>query len=80
MKIKVMGKAHVRGIAKKSGNPYDCAVVHYASRARGVEGEAAKTVWLDNAVYPYDTIRVGCEYNLEFDDGGYAVAFDPISK
>ena len=56
MKIKVIGKSRVKGTAKKTGNPYDCVVVHYTGPARGVEGEAAQTVWLDAASYPYDTV------------------------
>ena len=78
MKIKVIGKSRVKGTAKKTGNPYDCVVVHYTGPARGVEGEAAQTVWLDAATYPYDTVFVGSSYNAEFDNRGYVVGFDLI--
>lgn len=31
MRIKVYGKAHLEGVAKKSGNPYNFNQVHYHS-------------------------------------------------
>ena len=52
MRIKVYGKAHLEGMAKKSGNPYNFNQVHYLGKARGVEGQAALTLALDSFDYP----------------------------
>ena len=77
MRIKVYGKAHLEGVAKKSGNPYNFNQVHYLGKAHGVEGQAALTLALDSFDYPIDCIEVGREYDVEFDNRGYVVAFAP---
>ena len=33
MKIKVIGKARLKGVSKKTGNPYDFIQVHYNGKA-----------------------------------------------
>lgn len=76
MKIHVEGKAHLKGISKKSGNPYDFVQVHYLGKARGVDGFAAKTLNLDPNFYPLVSIIVGADYECEFDDRGYVVGFE----
>ena len=43
MKIKVIGKVHLKGTRKKTGNPYDFIQVYYNGPACGVEGLAALT-------------------------------------
>ena len=78
MRIKVYGKSHLEGIAKKTGNPYNFNQVHYLGKARNVEGQAALTLALDPSDYPIDRIEVGKEYNVEFDNRGYVVDFAPI--
>lgn len=80
MKVKVIGKAHLKGISKKTGNPYDFIQVHYNGRARGVDGLAALTLSLDPMDYPFADVIVGCEYNVEFDNRGYIVEFLPVTK
>ena len=75
MKIKVYGKAHLEGVSKKTGNPYNLTVLHYLGKARGVEGQAALTLMLDALTYPLSSIVVGEEYNVEFDNRGYPVEF-----
>ena len=75
MKIKVYGKAHLEGVSKKSGNPYNLTVLHYLGKARGVEGQAALTLMLDAFEFPLSSINVGSEYNVEFDQRGYPVEF-----
>lgn len=77
MKITVYGKAHLEGVAKKTGNPYNFNQVHYLGKARGVIGQAALTLALDPSDYPIDRIEVGKEYNVEFDNRGYVVDFSP---
>lgn len=80
MRIKVIGKAHLKGISKKTGNPYDFNQVHYTGPARGVEGLSAQTLSLDPQTYPYDSITLGIDYDAEFDNRGYLVDFRPVSK
>lgn len=75
MKIKVYGKAHLEGTAKKTGKPYNFNQVHYLGKAFGVEGQAACTLNLDPGMYPFNNIMVGEEYNVEFDNRGYPVEF-----
>ena len=78
MRIKVYGKAHLEGIAKKTGNPYNFNQVHFLGKARGVEGLAAQTLALDPGYYPIDRIEVDRDYNVEFDNRGYVVDFSPV--
>ena len=47
MRIKVIGKAHLKGTSKKTGNPYDFIQVHYNAPAKSVFGEGAMTLSLD---------------------------------
>lgn len=74
-KIKVLGKAHLEGVSKKTGKPYSFNQIHYNGRAPGVEGIAALTLNLDPVNYPLDQIMVGEEYNVEFGPRGYLLDF-----
>lgn len=78
MKIKVIGKAHLKGTSKKSGNDYDFIQVHYNAPAFGVEGLAAQTLSLDPRQYDYFDVIVGGEYNAEFGPRGFLVEFTPV--
>lgn len=78
MKIKVLGKAHLEGVSKKTGNAYNFNQIHYLGKARGVEGQAALTATLDAVAYPIGSIVVGSEYNLEFDGRGGVIEFAPV--
>ncbi len=80
MKIKVIGKAHLEGTSKRTGNKYNFNQVHYNGKARGVDGLAALTMSLDPNDYPIDGIIVGGEYNVEFDNRGYIQDFSPASR
>ena len=80
MRIKVIGKAHMEGKSKRTGNDYNFNQVHYLGAARGVEGQAALTVSLDPGVVPYASIQIGADYTAEFDNRGYCVAFEPVGK
>lgn len=80
MKIKVEGKAHLQGTSKKTGKDYNFIQVHFLGKARGVEGLAAKTVNLDPLDYPFADVIVGGMYELEFDDRGYPVVFQPATS
>lgn len=78
MRIKVFGKAHFEGTSKRTGNDYNFNQVHYLGVARSVEGQAALTLSLDPAQVPYQTIKVGADYTVEFDNRGYPVVFEPV--
>ena len=77
MRIKVFGKAHLSGTAKKTGKPYDFIQIHYLGKAYGVEGLAATTLSLDPKEYDYASIHVNGDYDVEFDNRGYPVTFIP---
>lgn len=80
MKIKVYGKAHLEGTSKKTGRPYNLNQVHYLGKAQNVEGQSAETMFLDPTLYPIDTIVVGLEYNVEWNNRGYVVGFEPVDR
>lgn len=77
MKIKVLGKQHLEGVSKKTGQPYNFNQVHYLGKARGVEGQAALTLMLDPVEYPIGSIQLGKDYIVEFDGRGYLQEFSP---
>lgn len=78
MKIRVIGKAHLKGTSKRTGKPYDFIQAHYNGPARDVVGLAALTVNLDPAMVNFDSIVVPGDYNVEFDNRGYPVEFAPV--
>lgn len=78
MKIKVVGKAHLQGTSKKTGNPYDFIQVHYLGRAPGVIGDAALTLNLDPHMYPYEKITIPSDCVVDFDGRGFVVDFYPV--
>jgi len=78
MKIKVIGKAHLQGTSKQTGNPYDFIQAHYNGSARNVVGLAAMTLTLEPSMVHFDSIMVPGGYNVEFDNHGYPVEFAPI--
>lgn len=80
MRIKVVGKAHLKGTSKKTGSAYDFLQVHYNGRAHGVEGLAALTLSLQPDDYPFSNIVVGHEYDVEFDNRGYPVEITAVTK
>ena len=80
MKVTDIGKSHLQGVSKKTGNPYDFIQIHYNGFARGVEGLAALTFSLDPRQYPYADIVVGGDYVVDFDNRGYLVEFRPAGK
>ena len=78
MRIKVIGKAHLKGTSQKTGNPYDFIQVHYNAPAKGVFGEGAMTLSLDPVLVPFDSIIVPHDYTVEFDQRGFPVSFTPV--
>lgn len=79
MRIKVEGKAHLKGTSKKNGKPYDFIQIHYLGSDRGVTGKAALTLALEPQSYNFDAIPVGCDVNVEFDNRGNVVTFSPVT-
>lgn len=79
MKIKVLGKGNFCGVSKKTGKEYNFNQIHFLGKARGIEGQAAKTLTLSPADYPLDSIVIGKDYDVEFDENGYIVEFRPIN-
>ncbi len=77
MKIKVIGKAHLQGVLKKTGNPYTFIQIHYNGPARNVVGLAALTLSLDPSQARHDAIMVPGDYIVEFDNRGFLVEFSP---
>lgn len=80
MRINVIGKAHREGTSKRTGNAYNFNEIHYLGVARGVEGQAALTQTLDSTQCPYANIKVGEDYKIEFDNRGYVVTFELITR
>ncbi len=78
MKIKVIGKAHLEGKSKRTGNEYNFNQVHYTGSDRGVEGLAALTLTLDPSLIPYADIKLNAEYEVDFGPRGYVVGFTPV--
>ena len=78
MKIQVIGKSHQEGKSQKSGRDYNFHTVYFNAPARGVEGLASKNANIDGAFVRYQDIAVGGMYNLEFDERGYVMAFEPV--
>ena len=78
MKIKVIGKAHLEGKSKRTGNEYNFNQVHYTGPDKGVEGIAALTLSLDPGIIPYADIKLNTEYEVDFGPHGYVVDFTPV--
>ena len=77
MKIRVISKDHLKGTAKRTGNPYDFIQLHYTGPARGMEGVAALTLSLDPSQAWYESIVALGDYIVDFDNRGYPVEFAP---
>ena len=78
MKIKVLGKIHREGTARRTGNPYNFNRIYYIGKEQDVEGQTACVLALDSQFVPYESIKVGTEYTVEFNQRGYVVEFSPV--
>ncbi|NLW46313.1 MAG: hypothetical protein GXY86_03100 [Firmicutes bacterium] len=76
MKVVVIGKEHVSGKSRKTGNPFDSNIVHVSYKKNGVTGEACESIWLSPDSYPLSSIEVGKQYNLDRDSRGFVCGFD----
>ena len=79
MTIKVIGKRHMEGTSKRTGQPYNMNEVHYNGKDRGVEGLAALTLLLQERDYPYADIYVNADYHVDFNNRGYPVEFSRVT-
>lgn len=75
MKVEVVGK--LRGKSKQ-GNEY--IIVDCLSDYKGdnCSGKRTERVFLSVADYDFDEILVGEEYNIDRDNRGYVIGFDPV--
>lgn len=78
MKIHIVGKLHLQGTSKITGNPYDFIQVHYLGKAPGVEGSAALTLNLEPKDYPCDSIKIPGDYIADFNGKGFIVDFHSV--
>ena len=78
MKVVVIGKSHQDGTSKRTGNQYNFNTIYFNAPARGVDGLAAKNANIDGSFMRYEDIRVNSTYNLEFDERGFVLAFEPV--
>lgn len=78
MTITVIGKQHLKGTSRKTGNNYDFINVHFICKENGVEGECGQSVSLDPNMVNYDGIKVGGRYNVEFGLRGRVVGFGEV--
>lgn len=70
MIITVLGKQHMEGFSKKTGNPYNFNVIHYVGKNRFVTGSAALSVKISNEMIPFDQIVVGGKLEIEYGPNG----------
>ena len=78
MKMKVLGKMHRAGTSRKTGNAYDFIQLHYLGKEPGVEGQAACTVNIDPGLLPYEDVKIGADYNVEYGPRGYVTGFSAV--
>ena len=78
MKVMVIGKEYISGTSKKTGKPFEANLVHVSYKKNGVEGQAVEGIFLDPNTYPLSGIQVGKVYNVDRDNRGYLVSFDPV--
>lgn len=78
MKVKVVGKQELQGTSKKTGNSYHMIFVYINSQANGVFGLRADRVTLDPSMVPFQSINVGLDYNIDFDQRGQVVGFSQV--
>lgn len=79
MKIKAIGKQHMKGTSKKTGNDYDFVVVYYIGREDDrVIGQHGCQINLDSDMIPFNSIEIGGTYEVEFGPRNRVVGFVPV--
>ena len=79
MKVTVVGKRHLSGTSRKTGNPFNNSVVYVTCPQSGVDDLTVDSLWLDANQYPIDTIKIGSTYDVDRDARGYIVGFAPVN-
>lgn len=77
MKVRIIGKVHREGIAKKTNKPYDFIELHFTGPARGVIGEAAIAKTIDPGLFNFDELTVPGDYLIEYDSNGTVISLAP---
>ena len=82
MKVKLLGKSHRDGISAKTGKPYNINSLHCVGSARNVEGQAVMVVTVNGAEHPYEELKIGGEYVVEYDATGVGAegGFPPLFR
>lgn len=80
MKVKVVGKQHMKGESKKTGQPYDFFALHVLGTSSRVDGQTCSVVNIRPADSPFADAVIGSEYFLEYDGNGFMTDFRPVTK
>lgn len=73
MIVTILGKEQKSGIYNEK--EYCNNMVHCSYKKAGFEGVCVEVVKLKNATYPYDTLEVGKQYNVDRGSRGEILAF-----
>ena len=77
MKVRIIGKVHREGVAKKTGRPYDFIELHFTGPARGIIGEAALTKTIDPGIFNFAELVVPGDYFIEYDSAWAVISLSP---
>lgn len=72
----VLGKVHRKGKSQRTGRDYEFTILQVAAPARGIEGQQAKEVIIDNTVLSYDRVVVGSRYMFDNDFSGNVLSME----
>lgn len=73
MKIKVIGKAHLKGHSNRTGNDFDFLQFHYLGTDPHVEGQAAMTVNVDPNFIDFASVVIGGTYEVDYGPRGRGI-------
>lgn len=73
MKIKVLGKAHLKGHSDRTGRDYDFLQFHYLGKDSNVIGEAACTFSVDPSLIDFGAVNVPGLYEVEYGPRGRGI-------
>lgn len=76
MRVVLIGKEHMQGISKKTGNPYSFNIAHIERNESGVEGKVGDKVFLDTDKFPLTDLLLGATYDLEYNSRGRVAQFE----
>lgn len=78
MKITVCGKQEKKGMSRKTGNDFHFNLVYFVGPARGVIGKASQEMILDPVLFPFNSIQIDHEYEVDFSKQGDVLDFKLI--